>query len=106
MFFDFIKNHYEMILSILLVFVSFIFAIIKKKPVFNLIDEIKVKILEFLPKLIAAVEVPGNGSTKKNLVLKEVQIFLAKEYGFYDFDKVEGFISKAIEDILSTPTKK
>lgn len=106
MFIEFIKNHYELIGSIILVLISFILTLVKKKPSFNLIDSIKSYVLEILPKLINQVEVPGKGSTKKNLVLKLIAVELAKKFNFYDFASLEAWISEQLENILSTPSKK
>lgn len=106
MFIDFIKNHYELIGSIILVLISFILTIVKKRPSINLIDTIKNYILETLPDLIKQVEVPGRGSTKKNLVLKLVAGNIARKFGFYDFASIEAWTIEQLENILSTPSKK
>jgi len=106
MLFDFIKNHYELIISCVLVLLSLILQLLKKKPVINELAEIKNRILEVLPLLIQKVEVPGDGSTKKVLVLKQIQLLVAKEFKFYDFNVLLDFVSNAIEEILSCPQKK
>lgn len=109
MFSDILKfliNHYELILSIILVLTSFILALVKKKPVLNKIDEIYVYILEKLPELISAVEVPKQGETKKQTVLDLIKVLVAKEFNFYDWDHIKEFVSDAIEYILLTPQKK
>lgn len=103
---EFIKNHYELIGSCLLLLISVLINIFKKKPIYNKLDEIKTYILELLPSIIDSVEVAGNGSKKKNLVLKEVQLAIAKRFGFTAFEEIEGFVSEAIEAILATPQKK
>ena len=102
----FVKNHYELIISILLVLLSFILTLVKKKPSINLIDTIKEFILELLPTLIKTVEKPGQGSTKRNLVLKLIQEAVAKKFNFYDFASIEQWCSDQLEHILSTPSKK
>lgn len=106
MFINFIKNHYELIISIILVLLSFILTLVKKKPSINLIDAIKSYILEILPDLIKNVERPGCGSTKRNLVLKLLQESIAKKFNFYDFASIEQWCSDQLENILSTPKKK
>lgn len=106
MFFDFIKAHYELIISVACLLVGVFLAIIKKRPVWNDMDEIKAFILSIIPIFIKEVEKPGNGCLKKDLVLKLVQTALAKKFSFYNFDKVEAFVSDAIEQVLSTPSKK
>lgn len=106
MLFSFIKNHYELIISCVLVLLSLILQLLKKKPVLNKLAEIKARILEVLPLLIQKVEVPGDGSTKKVLVLKEIQLLVAKEFKFFDFNVLLDFVSQAIEEILSCPQKK
>lgn len=106
MFFEFIKNHYELIAAVVLVLVSIILTIIKKKPVLNKIDEVKAYILEALPGIIKEVECPGHGIDKKLLVLNSIKLLIATKYNFYDFESLKMFVSEAIENILSTPTKK
>lgn len=106
MFIDFLKAHYELIVSCLCLLISVFLTLIKKKPSYNKLDEIKSYILSVLPLLISNVECPGNGETKKALVIKEVQLLLAKNFGFTSYDYISVFVSNAIEDILRTPTKK
>lgn len=106
MLIDFIKNHYELIGSIILVLMSFILTLVKKKPSFNLIDAIKEYILEMLPLWIISVEVPGQGIEKKELVLKLIQSTIAKRFNFYDFASIKEWCSDQLEIILSTPSKK
>lgn len=106
MLFEFIKNHYELIGAVLLVVISLILQLLKKKPVINKMVEIKQRILEVLPYFIDAVEVKGEGSSKKILVLKEIQLLLAKEFKVFDFTIFEDFVSDAIENILNCPQKK
>lgn len=106
MFIDFIKNHYELIGSIVLVLISFILTLVKKKPSFNLIDSIKTYISENLPIWIISVECPGKGAIKKDLVLKLIKETVAKKFGFYNFSSIEEWCSLQLENILSTPSKK
>lgn len=106
MFIDFLKTHYELIISCLFLLISFILALFRKKSKFNLMDEIKSFILSVLPEIINSVETDGNGETKLLLVLKEIQLLLVKKYNFYDFDSIQNFVIESIENILSTPKKK
>lgn len=106
MFCDFILDNYSWIISIILAIATLIIHLLKKKPVFNKIDEVKDFILEALPFIINAVEVPGQGSNKKDLVLKEIRLLIAKRFNFFDWESIEEFVSAAIENILSTPKKK
>lgn len=106
MFIDFIKAHYELIGAVLLVLLSLFLQLMKKKPIINKMAEIKARILEVLPGLIDSVEVEGQGSSKKILVLKSIQLLLAKEFKVYDFTLFEDFVSDAIENILICPQKK
>lgn len=106
MFIDFIKTHFDLIINCLLALIILVLTLIKKKPVFNQIDQIKSYILEKLPGLINKFEQPGNGDKKKALVLNVIKLLLAQEFNFYDFSSIENFVSDAIEDILSTPIKK
>lgn len=106
MLFDFIKNHYELIGSIILVLISFILTLVKKKPSFNLMDSIKNYILEMLPIWIISVECTGKGSLKKDLVLNLIKEAIAKKFSFYNFSSIEEWCSNQVENILSTPSKK
>lgn len=104
---EFIKNYWLLLVvfMVFLIILLIISLITKKKPVINLMDSILKDVLELLPMLINKVEVPGNGSTKKNLVLVAVHEYLVKKYGYLDFSQLEKQVSNYIEDILSTPKK-
>lgn len=106
MLFDFIKDNYVLILNILLALIILVLNLVKKRPVLNKDLEIYNYILRTLPSLINSCEKPGNGPLKKEFVMNEVKLLIAKEFNFYDWEFIQSFVSAAIEDILSTPEKK
>lgn len=105
---DWILIHKEFVTDVLVLISSLIFGIVlsKKKPTLNAIDTILSDIYEVLPGFIKQVETPGNGSTKKNMVLVLIQQYVFKKYKFLDFSKIEEQVSNQIEAVLSAPQKK
>lgn len=94
----------SLLLSILVFVLSFILAILRKKPTVNLIDEIKKVALEVLPLYISkAEETSLTGVEKFNYVFIEVEKFLIKKYGIGDCAFLKNFLSIAIENILKSP---
>lgn len=106
---EFVKTNWLMCLIILLlvlivlVVVDIIIACKKGVKPLNIFDTIIKEAFVLIPKLITLVEAPGNGSLKKNYVLKELQLSLYKKFGFKEFDKIEGICSDYIEEVLQTP---
>lgn len=104
---EFIKEYKEVIATGLSFIIILIVGLIRNKTKLgNYIDSILKDVYEILPGLISKVEVPGSGSTKKNMVLVLVQQYLYKKYKFLDFEKIEQQVSNMIEDVLKTPQKK
>ena len=103
---NFLKEHYQLIIEIASFIITVLILVLKKRPVFNTMDEIKEDVLEVLPSLISSVESPGNGQEKLSTVLSLVKSYIAKKYQFTEFEKIETFVVNAIESILSTPSKK
>lgn len=86
-----------------IVFACVVIGVFKKKPVLNLLDTVLKEAFKIIPTLCAAVEMPGNGSTKKNYVLKELQLYLFKQFGFKDFETIEPQLVSQIEATLKAP---
>lgn len=109
MFRDFFIQNWRLILEALLVLVSFIFMIVRKRPT-KVIDTIQTLIVRLLPGLINQAEIDfgsGNGSAKKNFVLDHLHELLL-EFGYSDevVSQYKTFASDQVEVILSTPKKK
>lgn len=104
---NFVLTYWRQIFDICCVVVSVIILIIKKRPVINVLDEIKKDILTFLPDVINSVEAPGNGEEKLAAVIEIVHGYLIKKYGsLVNWNSLDDFIIDSVESILSTPTKK
>lgn len=108
--FDAIKNflleHWAALLLVALSVLSFVLALVRKKPVLNKIAYYMNELYEKIPVFIDIVEKNGHGAEKKALVLELCKQFLEEEFGFYDFDVLKGICSNYIETVLSTPQKK
>lgn len=108
----FLKNHWDLIIEVVLALVTFILVLLKGK--INVLENpsITSDILSKLPLWINKAEVrygSGNGSKKFNCVLDQVIRYVAVTYGlssdaFYIF--YGKTIKTYIEEILSTPKKK
>ena len=104
MFFQFIKNHYELIGAIITLIASIIILIIRKKP----IDSLTQVIYDYAIKAVNLVEASGTvGSSEKlAFALKLVHTFLEETYPGIKVSSYDSLIIKTIEEILSTPHKK
>lgn len=104
---EILKEYKEVIVTLVTFLILAVVGLIKKKTKLgNYLDTILKDVYEVLPSLIDKVEVPGQGSTKKNMVLVLVQQYLFKKYKFLDFEKIEQQVSNQIEEVLKTPQKK
>lgn len=104
--FNFCKEYWREILSVLGVFISVLIYCCKKRPSYNAIDKIKEDILEILPEFILKVETDGNGQRKKNAVLELIKLYVQKKYKMALSSDLESFVVVSLESILSTPQKK
>ena len=104
MFFEFIKNHYELIGSIIVLIFSIVMFILKKKPINSLMQTI----YDFSIKAVNLVEESGvSGSNEKlAFALKLIHTFLEETYPGIKVSSYDSLIIKTIEEILSTPHKK
>lgn len=110
----FLKDYKEYILlafSLILVLLDFLILFIKRRP--KTYDDFKQclsDVLSVLPSLILSVEEPGNGSAKKEKVLKSALEIFKNRLGRCLSDSensiVEKVVSRQVEIILSTPQSK
>lgn len=104
--FDFLKSYYKEIIEVLILIISVVIALIRKRPSYNEIDTIKKDALDLLPSLISSVERDGHGAEKKQAVLDLLFAYLSKKYHFQKTDEMINYFSDVIENILSTPSKR
>lgn len=105
-FIKFFTEHWEALLLMALSVLSFVLALIRKKPVLNKLDYYLSELLVQVPVFIDLVEKKGHGTEKKLVVLEMCNQFLIENFGFYDFDLLKNDISQYIESVLTTPQKK
>lgn len=108
---DFIIDNWYYLLSILILLLSFIISLVRKRANSNLVDSVKSSLLELLPSFISLAEVSEvPGEDKKNFVINLALDRISSLLGFKlsDADKSYwvSFISSSLESILSTPQKK
>lgn len=103
---DFITQYWRELTSLVILLISVLISLFRKRSSLNVADEIKKDILVILPELIKAVECAGHGQDKLNAVVLEVKKYIKKKYSIKDIDVFTPFIIASIENILSAPTKK
>lgn len=107
----FIQTYWKEIITIISSLIALIIALARRqKLVINRDDEIKEKLIESLPDLIMAVEVPGEGPLKLQTVIKLglefVKRLLHRALNDDEIDYFTGIITENVEKILSTPQRK
>lgn len=108
---DFIIDNWYYLLSILILLLSFIISLVRKRANSNLVDSVKSSLLELLPSFISLAEVSEvPGEDKKNFVinlaLDRISSLLGCKLSDADKSYWVSFISSSLESILSTPQKK
>lgn len=108
---DFIVDNWYYLLSILILLLSFIISLVRKRANSNLVDSVKSSLLELLPSFISLAEVSDvPGEDKKNFVinlaLDRISSLLGCKLSDADKSYWVSFISSSLESILSTPQKK
>lgn len=108
---DFIVDNWYYLLSILILLLSFIISIVRKRANSNLVDSVKSSLLELLPSFISLAEVSEvPGEDKKNFVinlaLDRISSLLGCKLSDTDRAYWVSFITSSLESILSTPQKK
>ena len=108
MFFEFIKNHFELIISVVLLVGSIVIASIRKKPIGSIAESIfnasikAVKMVELDSKNYNKLD----SKTKLEMAINYVYEILKVSYPDVDLSCYRNFIINSIEEILSTPQKK
>ncbi len=108
---DFIIDNWYYLLSILILLLSFIISLVRKRSNSNLVDSVKSSLLELLPSFISLAEVSDvPGEDKKNFVinlaLDRISSLLGCKLSDADKSYWVSFITSSLESILSTPQKK
>lgn len=108
MIIDFVRNYWKEILDVLILVISLVFFILRKKPV-KVSDTLKQLISSWLPGVINAAEKTDlKGSLKLDYAVNMVyDIFCSDYITREEFDqRYLPFVKSQIEAILSTPKKK
>ena len=108
---DFIFDNWYYLLSILILLLSFIISLVRKRANSNLVDSVKSSLLELLPSFISLAElseVPGEDKKTFviNLALDRISSLLGCKLSDADKSYWVSYISSSLESILSTPQKK
>lgn len=107
---DFIQEYWKELVVIGLSALTLLVSMFRKKIRVQISDELYSQVLERLPGWIASAESTGSSGTKKlSLVLGYAYSFLEEKVGInrtYFISFISDRLSKAVEDILSTPEKK
>lgn len=108
---DFIIDNWYYLLSILILLLSFIISLVRKRANSNLVDSVKSSLFELLPSFISLAEISEvPGEDKKNFVinlaLDRISSLLGCKLSDADKSYWVSFISSSLESILSTPQKK
>ena len=108
---DFIFDNWYYLLSILILLLSFIISLVRKRANSNLVDSVKSSLLELLPSFISLAElseVPGEDKKTFviNLALDRISSLLGCKLSDAEKSYWVSFITSSLESILSTPQKK
>lgn len=112
----FIVDNWKIILEVILLILSVVLFILKKKPV-KVVDSVKTFIVRALPTFINSAEKYVDvfeptrkitGEEKMRMVLHDCYTFMIDELGVPQEDLCiyTSWLREAIEDILDTPQKK
>lgn len=108
---DFIQiliNYWKPIVGILFTIVGFIFALIKKKPVTDILSDIYTWCIEAVndTEIYSNIDPNVKGQDKLNHAIAFVNKKLISKYPTLDYVKYYFLIEQIIERILATPHKK
>lgn len=97
-------TYWKPIVGLLFTITGFIIALLKKRPVTTIVDDI----YQYAVKAINEVEKSGilGASQKLAAAVQDVVYMLLKKYPTLDTDNYRQIIVQVIESILSTPQKK
>lgn len=101
--YNFICAHYEAIISFVLIIISVVVFILRKKPVDSILSSIFISAVQ---AVVVAETTDLKGLEKLNYAVGLVEANLKQNYPDLKVRSYYGFIVKVIEDILSTPQKK
>lgn len=100
---NFMKEHWQLILAVVLFVLSFILQLLKKKP----ISDIETSIYHYCIQAILCVEQSDlKGVAKLDSAVMLVSKWLNAQYPNLDTGVYFNLIKKIIEKILETPQKK
>lgn len=106
---EFILENWQLVLSCLLVLISFILSLLRKRPVANVMDKDITDLVMLLPGWIAEAETKFDyGVDKKAFVVDKATCYLKNHLVLSD-DEISSWllvIGAQIEAILDTPRKK
>lgn len=107
--FNFLKANWQLIASIILIIISFILALVKKKPV-QVVNGILPGLLLVIPDYVIEAELkfpePNQGLHKFHYVIGKSYDFIKSNFPGVIPDSYYGIISHFIESLLNTPQKK
>lgn len=112
MFLNFLRDNWKVILEVLLLVISFMIIVFRKKTKVIIPESVTSKLFCNLPVWIDQVEEligPGKGDKKLQEVLKKALYFVCNETGIAMAElpaSFSSYIIEQIESILSTPQKK
>lgn len=104
----FVVNHWELVSSLLILIVTGVIQLFKKKPV-TVVDSLKAVIMKIIPLAISATEINcvKKGSEKLDHCLDIVYGAVKDEITLSEFNKnYKKFVVDQIEMVLATPQKK
>lgn len=104
MFYDFLIQHWRLIISAGLFIVSFVLALVRKKPITNILSDIYECCIKAV-KYVEESNIVGsdNKLARAILYVNELLVVIYPSFKLGSYDSV---IKSTIEIILSTPQKK
>lgn len=112
MFLDFLRDNWKVLVEVLLLVISLLIIVFRKKTKINIPESLIVELYNLIPCWINRAEQEigaGSGDLKFQYVLKCATLFICNQLGFSVSDipqKLILSITSQIEDVLSTPHKK
>lgn len=108
---DFLVSHWKLIALAVLVILDAVLIILNRRKPVKVYDGIHTAICSVLPQLIKDAEssyCSGHGSEKLSMVKELIFNYLCAVYGMKMEEAIQydDFITRQIEEILSTPQKK
>lgn len=104
----FVVNHWELVSSFVILVITGVIQLLKKKPV-TVVDSLKTVLLKIIPIAINAAELSSGkkGDEKLDYCIDVIYNAVKNEITLSEFNKnYRGFVVNQIESILATPQKK